>query len=84
MVYLPGNISTAKMALLQQQGARIVQHGTDCVEAEVAGKAFAEESGRVWISPYNDLQVATTGRPDHMYPTRLRHLQCTGLVGIPL
>ena len=57
IVFLPHNISTAKMDQLQQQGAQTVQHGTDCVEAELQAKAWAHQTGAVYISPYNDLQV---------------------------
>ena len=56
-VFLPHNISTAKMDQLQQQGAHTVQHGTDCVEAELQAKAWAHQTGAVYISPYNDVQV---------------------------
>eukprot|EP00891_Asterochloris_glomerata_P002234 jgi/Astpho2/2234/Aster-03215 len=61
IVFLPHNISTAKMDQLQQQGAQTVQHGTDCVEAELQAKAWAHQTGAVYISPYNDLQVSGQG-----------------------
>lgn len=62
IVFLPHNISTAKMDQLQQQGAQTVQHGTDCVEAELQAKAWAHQTGAVYISPYNDLQVSGWAR----------------------
>ncbi|MEM8923145.1 MAG: pyridoxal-phosphate dependent enzyme [Actinomycetota bacterium] len=58
-VYLPTGASPAKSAAIARAGARIeVVDSTDAFQAEVAARAEAESSGRTYISPYNDPEVA--------------------------
>ncbi|KAK9828163.1 hypothetical protein WJX74_001208 [Apatococcus lobatus] len=57
-IFLPQTVSKGKMDSLEQQGADLQLHGTDCIQAETAARAAAEEGGLEYISPYNDLQVA--------------------------
>jgi len=56
-VYVSSHVSPAKARRIEALGARIRCVGTDPVEAEVAARRAAEESGQVFISPYNDVEV---------------------------
>lgn len=56
-VYVSQHVSAGKAQRIEQLGARIRRIGRDPLEAELAARAAAEESGRVFISPYNDLDV---------------------------
>lgn len=58
LIYLPTTASATKMEQLVARGACVVQHGTDCVEAEAEARRVAEERGQVYISPYNDSDVS--------------------------
>jgi len=57
-VFVSSHVSRAKAARIQARGARIHYAGDDPLTAEVAARRAAEETGRVYISPYNDLDVA--------------------------
>jgi len=57
-VYVSSHVSPAKARRIAAHGARLRQSGTDPLAAEVAARRAAEQSGRVFISPYNDLEVA--------------------------
>ena len=56
-VYVPQGASPAKLAAIESLGAELLTHGTDGVEAEIEARGVANESGRVYVSPYNDDQV---------------------------
>jgi threonine dehydratase len=56
-VYVSSHVSPAKAQRIEQLGARICRAGSDPLDAELAARAAAQESGRVFISPYNDLEV---------------------------
>ena len=56
-VYVSSQVSTAKARRIEALGARIRSVGDDPLSAEIAARLAAEESGRTFISPYNDLQV---------------------------
>ena len=43
--------------MMEDYGARIRQAGCNPLDAELAARAAAEESGRTYISPYNDAFV---------------------------
>ena len=47
----------AKWKKIAAYGARIHTVGDNPLEAELAARAAADESGRTYISPYNDWQV---------------------------
>jgi threonine dehydratase len=51
------HVSPAKAQRIEQLGASIRRVGTDPLEAELAARAAAERSGKVFISPYNDPEV---------------------------
>jgi threonine dehydratase len=57
-VFVSSHVSRAKAARIQARGARIRYAGDDPLTAEVAARRAAEETGRIYISPYNDLDVA--------------------------
>ena len=56
-VFVSAQVSPAKARRIEALGARIRQVGDDPLAAELAARRAAEESGRVFISPYNDLDV---------------------------
>lgn len=56
-VYVPNGASTAKVEMIRRYGADVQMHGTDGLDAEVFGRAFAAEHAMPYISPYNDPAV---------------------------
>ncbi len=56
-VFLSAQVSAAKRDKIRERGARIRIVGEDPLAAEVAGRAAAFESGRTYVSPYNDPYV---------------------------
>lgn len=56
-VYVSSHVSPVKAQRIEQYGAVIRRAGTNPLEAELAARAAAVEAGRVFISPYNDLDV---------------------------
>jgi threonine dehydratase len=56
-VYVPKSASPAKIAVIKSYGANVELYGDDCVETEARARARAEETGRIYISPYNDTTV---------------------------
>lgn len=56
-VYVSSHVSPAKARRIEELGARIHRAGDDPLEAELAARAAAEREGKVFISPYNDLEV---------------------------
>jgi threonine dehydratase len=56
-VFVSSHVSPSKVRRIEALGARIHSAGEDPLTAEVAARRAAERSGRVFISPYNDLDV---------------------------
>jgi threonine dehydratase len=56
-VFLSARVTAAKRDKISAAGARIRIVGDDPLAAEVAARAAAVESGRTYISPYNDPYV---------------------------
>ncbi len=56
-VYVSSHVSPVKAKRIEEYGARIHRAGDDPLEAELAARAAAAEQGKVFISPYNDLEV---------------------------
>ena len=56
-VFLSSQVPEAKWRKIESYGARIRKIGDNPLEAELAARAAADESGRTYISPYNDWQV---------------------------
>ena len=56
-VFLSSQVTQVKRDKIRARGARIRIVGDDPLAAEVAARAAAAESGRTYISPYNDPYV---------------------------
>ncbi len=56
-VYVSHHVSPGKAARIEALGATLHRAGSDPLDAELAARAAAEKSGKVFISPYNDLEV---------------------------
>lgn len=56
-VFVSAQVATAKRDKIREHGARIRIVGADPLAAEVAARAAAVESGRTYVSPYNDAHV---------------------------
>jgi len=56
-IYMPRNISRAKLEMIKERGGNPVLHGDNCLDAEKRARQVAESSGQIFISPYNDLEV---------------------------
>jgi len=56
-VFLSSQVPEQKWKKIEAYGARIRKMGDNPLDAELAARAAADESGRVYISPYNDWQV---------------------------
>jgi threonine dehydratase len=56
-VYVSSHVSPGKAQRIEQLGARLHRAGDDPLTAELVARAAAERSGKVFISPYNDMEV---------------------------
>jgi threonine dehydratase len=56
-VYLSSRVPDAKWKKIASYGARIRTVGENPLEAEIAARAAADQSGRTYVSPYNDWEV---------------------------
>jgi len=56
-IFVSELVSPGKAERIQRLGATIRRFGVQPLEAEVAARAAAEKSGKVFISPYNDVDV---------------------------
>ncbi len=56
-VVVPRGAAREKVARIRERGVEVRVHGDDCVEAEAFARTLSEESGRPFVSPYNDLDV---------------------------
>lgn len=56
-VFVSEHVSPAKAQRIQQLGAMIRRAGTNPLDAELAARAAAKQTGRIFISPYNDIDV---------------------------
>jgi len=56
-VFVSSQVARAKAERIERYGARIRYAGDDPLAAELAARRAALESGRTFISPYNDLDV---------------------------
>ncbi|MBA4136286.1 MAG: serine/threonine dehydratase [Opitutus sp.] len=57
-VYVSNTATAAKRATIAACGATVNQSAGDCLAAEIAALSAGAASGRVYVSPYNDLLVA--------------------------
>ena len=56
-VFVSSHVSPAKARRIEALGAKLHRAGDDPLTAELAARHAAEGSGRVFISPYNDVDV---------------------------
>jgi threonine dehydratase len=56
-VFVSSHVSPGKAARIEAHGAKLRRAGDDPLTAELAARRAAGESGRVFISPYNDRDV---------------------------
>jgi len=56
-VFLSSQVPDVKWRKIESYGARIRMVGDSPLDAELAARAAAEESGRTYVSPYNDWQI---------------------------
>ncbi|HLY98476.1 MAG TPA: threonine/serine dehydratase [Candidatus Angelobacter sp.] len=58
-IYVSTHVPTAKVKKIESYGARVCRAGDGHLDAELAARAAAAQSGKVFISPYNDADVMT-------------------------
>jgi len=56
-VYVSSHVSPAKAKRIEELGSTLRQVGSNPLDAELAARAVAQQSGKVFISPYNDIDV---------------------------
>ena len=56
-VYVPENVSPAKLEAMKLLGADIEFHGLDTEETETHARGIEAQEEKLFISPYNDFQV---------------------------
>ncbi|HEY6253299.1 MAG TPA: threonine/serine dehydratase [Candidatus Angelobacter sp.] len=56
-VYVSSHVSPVKAKRIEEYGASIRRAGANPLEAELAARAAAVQTGKVFISPYNDYEV---------------------------
>ena len=57
IIYVPENSSEAKLINMKNFGAEIIVHGKDCMDGELKAREVANNTGGIYLSPYNDLEV---------------------------
>jgi len=56
-IFVSSHVSHGKAQRMEDLGARVHRAGDDPLTAELAARVAAEQSGKVFISPYNDMDV---------------------------
>jgi threonine dehydratase len=56
-LFLPENAASEKVLRLELEGTRLRFFGLSCERTEIHARREAEASGRIFISPYNDLDI---------------------------
>jgi threonine dehydratase len=54
---LPETVSAEKIRRLKEHPVEIIRFGGSCEKAEMQARRLAEETGRFYISPYNDIDI---------------------------
>ena len=57
LIVVPEHASPAKVNLIRRLGAEVRHHGDDALLSEEYARAYADQHGLVYVSPYNDAQV---------------------------
>jgi len=58
-LYLPATVSPVKKARLEAMGVDCEVRGASCERTEALAREAAARSGRVFVSPYNDLDIVS-------------------------
>ena len=56
-IYLPKNTAKTKIDALSYGKAELFFHGNDSAESETYARKIAEKEGKLFISPYNDIEI---------------------------
>ncbi|WP_300342289.1 threonine ammonia-lyase [Nesterenkonia sp.] len=56
-IYMPRGVALPKLAATRDHGAEVVLHGSNVDEALAEAQRFSEESGAVFIHPFNNTDV---------------------------
>jgi threonine dehydratase len=56
-IYVSAQVAPSKARRIEEYGAKISVHGSEPLDAELAARAAASETARVFVSPYNDHDV---------------------------
>ncbi len=56
-IYLPETVPAPKLATMKRLGAKTILVSGNGVLAEINGRAAAEQAGKVFVSPYSDLDI---------------------------
>jgi threonine dehydratase len=56
-LFLPENAVREKIQKIEKYGVDLKFHGRSCEQAEIHARRIAKETGRVFVSPYNDYDV---------------------------
>lgn len=56
-LFLPETVAEVKRARIEAMGVDVEVQGASCDRSEALARAFAERSGRVFVSPYNDWDI---------------------------
>lgn len=57
VIFVPEQTSKVKVDAIESYGGEVVFFGTDGLDTEQQARAFAEQKGMVYLSPYNDPEV---------------------------
>jgi threonine dehydratase len=57
IVCVPPGASPVKVAAIRRFGVEVREMGADAAQTEVLARAYADDRGLVYVSPYNDLDV---------------------------
>ncbi len=57
VIFVPEQTSPTKVEAIRSYGGEIVVFGTDGLDTEQHAREYAEQNGKVYLSPYNDEQV---------------------------
>ena len=56
-IFVPEDASPTKTDAIRRLGGHVQHHGSDVADTETFARNYAHESGKAYISPYNDIRV---------------------------
>jgi threonine dehydratase len=57
IIFVPENAAQTKIDNIHNYDIPLELYGQDCMDAEIKARAYADEHGMVYASPYNDIDV---------------------------